>query len=194
MNISVLSLRPTQFALGMREVETKVSHLMSLTHEDLQKYLEAHRVPVVAASGGEFYLIDHHHLARACWESGIMEVKAEKKADLSHLGERDFWKQLQVEGWIYLHDQFGKGPHAPELLPFDVKGMADDPFRSLAWELRQAKGYTKVDRPFSEFRWADFLRKHITIHPSRLGLSQALKLAMELCHHPEAKSLPGYLP
>src|SRR5476651_713504 len=102
---------------------------------------------------------------------GCLRVGAQGRADpfrTDHAGRStpriaaasrilEFWKQLQSEGWIYLHDQFGKGPHAPELLPVDIRGMADDPFRSLAWELRQVKGYTKVDRPFCEFSWANFL-------------------------------------
>ena len=37
----------------------------------------------------------------------------------------------------------------------------DDPFRSLAGELRRAGGFAKDTTLFSEFLWADFLRRRI---------------------------------
>ncbi len=41
-------------------------------------------------------------------------------------------------------------------LPKTVAKLVDDPFRSLAGELRRAGGYAKDAEPFSEFLWADF--------------------------------------
>ena len=46
--------------------------------------------------------------------------------------------------------------------------MEDDPYRSLAGELRTMGGFAKDSSPFSEFLWADFLRPRIkakTIRP-----------------------------
>ena len=43
-----------------------------------------------------------------------------------------------------------------------VAALADDPFRSLAGELRRAGGFAKDTTPFSEFLWADFLRRRIS--------------------------------
>ena len=42
-----------------------------------------------------------------------------------------------------------------------VTDLVDDPFRSLAGELRLAGGYAKDTTPFSEFLWADFLRRRM---------------------------------
>ena len=39
--------------------------------------------------------------------------------------------------------------------------LKDDPFRSLAGALRRAGGFAKDTRPFSEFLWADFLRRRM---------------------------------
>jgi hypothetical protein len=39
--------------------------------------------------------------------------------------------------------------------------LIDDPFRSLAGELRRAGGFAKDTTPFSEFLWADFLRRRV---------------------------------
>lgn len=190
--VVLLDLRPTQFAVGNREVETKARKLAKLTHDDRQAYLHEHPVPVVKAADGHIFLIDHHHLVRAAWESGVKHVTTETREDWSDLPASKFWDKMEKEGWVYLHDQFGKGPHSPDLLPVDVRGLADDPFRSLAWAVREAKGYGKSPVPFCEFRWAEFLRKHILGHPVKSGFEHALQAALELCHKPEAKTLPGY--
>lgn len=193
MKTHVMELKPTQFALGMREVEVKVAKLRKMSGKELDDYLHEHKVPVIQAQGGHLYLIDHHHLVRACWEAHIDHVRVEIKADLSSLSEEKFWEKMKASGWVYLHDQFGKGPHAPQFLPIDVRGLADDPFRSLAWELREKKGFTKSEKPFCEFSWANFLREHIDTHPGRLGYDEALRHALELCHKPEARKLPGFV-
>ena len=46
-------------------------------------------------------------------------------------------------------------------IPKSIEDMADDPFRSLAGALRRKGGYAKDTTPFSEFLWADFLRRRI---------------------------------
>jgi hypothetical protein len=43
-------------------------------------------------------------------------------------------------------------------LPKSVADLVDDPFRSLAGELRRAGGFAKETTTFSEFLWADFFR------------------------------------
>src|SRR5258708_3718861 len=127
--VQVLALRPTQFALGLREVQAKVEKIRALSKDERHEYMHDHSVPVVLAPDAARYLIDHHHLVRAAWESGVIdEVVTELKADLTKLAIDKFWDQMKKQGWVYLHDQFGKGPHPPELLPVDVRGMADDPF------------------------------------------------------------------
>ena len=189
----VLSLRPTQFALGMLEVEVKCTKLRELKHDELKDFLNSHPVPIILAPDGANYIIDHHHLVRAAWEVKITDVTIEKIKDLSHLTHAKFWEEMEKEKWTYLHDQFGKGPHSPEFLPLDVRGLADDPFRSLAWALREKKGYNKTEQPFSEFHWAEFLRKHISFHPIKMGFHKALEEAEKLCHKPEAVNLPGYI-
>jgi hypothetical protein len=191
--VQVLHLRPTQFAVGMREVENKVEKLRSLGHNERHEFLHAHPVPVVLAPDGDQYIIDHHHLVRAAWETGIEGIVTEIRADLAKLRPEQFWEHMKKEGWVYLHDQFGKGPHEPEFLPVDVRGLADDPFRSLAWAVREKKGFDKSPIPFCEFRWSEFFRKHFSAHPMKMGFHNAIDQAIKLCHLPEAKKLPGYI-
>ena len=46
-------------------------------------------------------------------------------------------------------------------IPRSITELVDDPFRSLAGELRRAGGFAKDTTPFSEFIWADFLRRRM---------------------------------
>jgi hypothetical protein len=189
----VSELRPTQIALGMKEVESKVKRLAALKPHELEDYLRDHPVPYVKSPHGELYIIDHHHLVRACWESGIEKVVLELKADLSHMRPEDFWKFMSDSHWIHPYDQFGNGPHSPELLPQNIRGLADDPYRSLAWTIREKGGFKKSEHPFCEFHWADYFRKHIKLGFSRKDFDTAIEEALHACRRPEAKKLPGYV-
>ena len=44
-------------------------------------------------------------------------------------------------------------------IPKSIDALIDDPFRSLAGGLRRVGGFAKDTTPFSEFLWADFLRR-----------------------------------
>ncbi|HXT02081.1 MAG TPA: ParB/Srx family N-terminal domain-containing protein [Elusimicrobiota bacterium] len=193
MKQPLLLLKPTQFALGLREVARKVAHLKELDHDKRREFIHERPVPVVLSAKKRWHIVDHHHHARACWELGIDELHVEVKADLSHLPEPEFWSAMRESRWVHLHDQFGLGPHAPALLPEDIRGLADDPYRSLAWALRHAGAYEKTDAAFSEFKWADFLRKEIEIEHGDEGFAHALSAARSLARSPKCAHLPGFL-
>jgi len=193
MKKPILHLRPTQFALGLREVQRKVAKLKAMGHNERHEYLHARPVPVVFSGKKHWYIVDHHHHARACWEVGIEELPVEVKADLSHLPHGEFWNAMDKARWAHLLDQFGHGPHPPHLLPEDIRGMADDPFRSLAWALRHSGAYTKSELAFSEFKWADFLRRELAVEPGDDGFKEALAAAIAVARSPKAKDLPGFL-
>jgi len=192
MKLPVLQFKPTQFALGLREVSRKAAKLKAMGRDERHEYLHARPVPVVLSSKKHYYLVDHHHHARACWEVGVEELPLEVKADLSHLAHDEFWKAMHEARWVHLHDQFGHGPHEPRLLPEDIRGLADDPYRSLAWALRRAGCYEKSDVAFSEFLWADFLRKEIVVEPGDEGFRNALAAAEQLAHSEKCRRLPGW--
>ncbi len=191
MKVPVLQLKPTQFALGLREVQRKVAELRALGHAERHDYLHARPVAVVLSPLKFWRVVDHHHHVRACWEAGIEELPLDVKGDFSHLTPAEFWPAMEKARWVHLYDQFGSGPHVPRLLPDDVRGMADDPYRSLAWALRHAGDWVKSDVPFAEFLWADFLRREIEITPGDDGFAAALKAARALARDPKTKHLPG---
>ena len=70
--------------------------------------------------------------------------------------------------------------------------MIDDPFRSLAGELRRIGGFAKDTTPFSEFLWADFLRRCMKRKHVERDFSLALKTALKLAKSTEAAYLPGW--
>src|SRR5437879_5712021 len=129
MKHKVLHLRPTQFALGMKEVDYRTAKIKAMKEKELEDYLHERRVPVVRGPRSRIYLVDHHHLIRSCWECGVDEVPIEVKADHEKLGFTEFWEVLREKHWIFPYDQFGQGPHSPANLPENIKGLADDPFR-----------------------------------------------------------------
>ena len=70
--------------------------------------------------------------------------------------------------------------------------LADDPYRSLAGNLRHAGGYAKDLTPFSEFLWADFLRPRIKRKAIEKDFGVALEKAVALAKSSAADYLPGW--
>jgi hypothetical protein len=80
-------------------------------------------------------------------------------AKLGNLEPDAFWFVMDNRNWMHpLDDQGRRRPYKD--LSKSVADLVDDPFRSLAGELRRAGGFAKDTAPFSEFLWseeADFL-------------------------------------
>ncbi|HZZ62182.1 MAG TPA: ParB-like protein [Roseiarcus sp.] len=187
----ILGLRPTQMTLGMHEVYRKRDAWKTKTSQDLEKFLGAHMVPTILGPGGEHFLIDHHHLARALYEEGVKSVFVTVVADLRRLPESHFWNFLDFHGWAHPYDAKGRRrPYSD--LPRTVKGMEDDPYRSLAGEMRNVGGFAKDSTPFSEFLWADFLRPRIKAGAIKADFEVALAEALAMARSGEADYLPGW--
>ncbi len=58
--------------------------------------------------------------------------------------------------------------------------LKDDPFRSLAGELRRVGGFAKDTTPFSEFLWADFLRRSLSRKNVEANFEKSLEKALAL--------------
>src|ERR1041384_4570919 len=64
--IPILSLRPTQMIVGMREVKEKRRRWREYKSKKKQaELLGKHMIPVVLGPDQRHYVVDHHHLARA---------------------------------------------------------------------------------------------------------------------------------
>jgi hypothetical protein len=192
--IPLLNLRPCQFVLGMKEVDSKISAMQKMSAKELDKYCREHVIPAVMGPGKELYIIDHHHFARACWEVKCEDYRINIIKDLSKLTELDFWDEMIKREWVYLQDQFGLGPHSPSSLPADIRCLSDDPYRSLVWALVDAGSIKKQTTPFFEFKWGAFFRMHLDLclH-SKSDFKRAIKLATKFAKSKAADHLPGYI-
>ena len=156
----ITDLRPPQISVGMREVEDKRHRWREKVAGKEKEFLQSHVVPVVTGPKGRHYIIDHHHLVRALHEEGVKTVYVTPVVDLSRVEKDAFWVVLNSRGRMHPFDDQGqRRPY--EEIPKSVTGLVDDPFRSLAGELRRQGEFAKDTTPFNEFLWADFLRRRI---------------------------------
>lgn len=187
----VADLRPTQMTVGLREVDEKRRQWRARVEKDGPQFLGRHMIPVLRGPKRRFYVIDHHHLARALQLEGVEQVAVNVIADLSHLKPDEFWTFCDNRAWCHPYDAEG-ARQAFARIPKSLDKLADDPFRSLAGELRRAGGYSKETTPFSEFIWADFLRRRVKRRLVEDDFSAALEKALALAKAPGASHLPGW--
>ena len=221
--LRVKDLSPTQFAVGKAEVAVRTARLRKKYNKDpgkLHDYLRTRPVPILVR-GRKFFLVDHHHLVRALYDALHPErgkdicVYVKVLGNASTLEETYFWKTMHEHNWVYLFDRAGGGPQQPATLPKHIKDLDFDPYRSLAWIVREHHGYTKNNAPFSEFQWANFFRTRILLDQDILagkhtfddfafevdahgkleltddGL-EVIEEALFLAATDEARGLPGY--
>lgn len=189
--VPIADLRPTQITIGLREVAERRKHWRTLKEQKESAFLGTHMIPVVVGPKHRYYVIDHHHLALALMEEGLKEIFVLPTAHLDGLATESFWTFLDNRGWMHPFDARGRRRSYDEI-PHSLHDMVDDPFRSLAGELRRAGGYAKDTTPFSEFLWADFLRRRIKGRRVKDDFPAALREALKLAKSREAGYLPGW--
>jgi hypothetical protein len=91
--------------------------------------------------------------------------------------------------WVYPY-AFGKRYDYCDL-PKSIDRLEDDPFRSLAGELRSAGGFSKETAPFSEFLWAIHLRHRMDRKNVERDFEWALEKALQLAKQTGANYLFG---
>jgi hypothetical protein len=197
--VSLAALRPTQMTVGRREVEAKRKHWREQVagvegkgaESKGAEFLGAHMIPAVLGPKGHLYVVDHHHLALALLEEGVVHVLVSTLADLSHLEKDAFWFVMAHKTWMHAYDEKGR-PRTWKDLPGRLEQLVDDPYRSLAGELRRVGGYAKDMSLYSEFLWADYLRRHIPRSVVRRNFDDALEQALDLARKDQAQYLPGW--
>jgi len=190
--VRLTELRPTQITVGKREVEARRAHWRGLAGgKKREVFLQKHLIPVILGAGERHYIIDHHHLVLALHEEGLEEMYVTVRADLSALDKRTFWFVLDQRNWMHPFDASGLR-RSYDKIPKRVDRMADDPYRSLAGELRRRGGFAKDTTPYSEFLWADFLRRQIKRREVEKDFKRALRTALELAKSKSADYLPGW--
>jgi hypothetical protein len=190
-SVAISDLRPTQITVGMREVNAKRNRWREMKVEKGAKFLGTHVIPVILGPKNRHYVIDHHHLARALHEEGVKNVMVTVVSNLSLLESDAFWVVLDNRNWMHPFNDEGRRCGYKDI-PKSLNDLIDDPFRSLAGELRRAGGFAKDTTPFSEFLWADFLRRRIKRKLVDKDFDRALEAAMKLAKSQDAIYLPGW--
>jgi hypothetical protein len=190
--VQIADLRPTQITVGMREVEAKRQRWREKGGgKKGAEYLAKHLVPVIMGPKKHLYVLDHHHLARALHEEGVKDVLVTVIANLSSLEKDAFWVFLDHRAWLHPFDAQGRRRDYIDI-PKSVSDLVDDPFRSLAGELRRIGGFAKDTTVFSEFLWADALRRRMKRKLLDDDFEHALEEAMQFAKSKAADYLPGW--
>ena len=184
-------LRPTQMTVGMREVARKQLEWSERSAAGEMDYLSRHLLPAVLGPKNRPWIIDNHHLAVALHGAGQREVLVRIVADFSHLPRRQFLTVMDNRNWLHPFDAGGRR-HPVDDLPRRIGKLTDDPYRSLAGALRRAGGYAKDDTPYSEFLWADFLRRRIKPGLLADNFDAAVERALKIARQRDAAYLPGW--
>jgi hypothetical protein len=189
--VTIADLRPTQITVGMREVMAKRQRWRETGTTKGRKFLGRHMIPVILGPKRRHYVIDHHHLALALHEEGVSELAVTVVANLSGLESDEFWTMMDNRQWMHPFDAKGHRRHYDDI-PKSVTAMVDDPYRSLAGELRRAGGFAKDTTPFSEFVWAAFLRRRVKQKMVEQDFDRAMEMALKLAKSGDADYLPGW--
>jgi hypothetical protein len=193
--VPIEALRPTQITVGYREVREKRREWRQRAkdHGDkkLGQYLGRHMIPVVRGPKDEAYVIDHHHLCRALLDEGVEDISVNVVLDLSALKAPEFWTYMDNRALCHPYDAAGQRLGF-KTIPARIADLEDDPYRSLAGELRRAGGFAKDTTPFSEFIWADFLRRRVKRKLVEEDFGSALTRALKLARAEAAGHLPGW--
>lgn len=205
---SIDMIHPTQCTVGYAEVAVKMEELAKYEKNDeLTKYLKSKEIPCVLGPDNIIYITDHHHMGLALtilaaeWqEENPKKVKEENPFtkctftisydfSKSKLPIKEFFKVLDSLSLTHRYDVHGQ----PSLdIPKRLIDLKNDHYRSLAGFVRKSGGYKKIDKPYLEFEWADFLRKHITIAEIENDMKEAVTRGVQLCLSEKAKDLPGW--
>jgi hypothetical protein len=189
--VAVSRLRPTQVTVGLREVISKRRRYRAAIAAGGVVLLQQHGVPIVIGPEGQPYALDRHHGLCALMAEGVFEIPVNPLDDLSNLSQEAFWSTLDARGWCHPYGADGQRLDYNRI-PISIADLRDDPYRSLASALRRSGGFDKVRAPFSEFAWADFLRRRLDRTLLDRDFNEALRIAAQIAHGDGPRRLPGW--
>ena len=97
-------IKPTQATVGMYEVQLKREEWKSLKKSERKELIATHWFPSVIGPGGEYYIVDHHHLGVALHLEEHESVQLTVLKDLSWLSEETFWKTMEFSKLAHPYD------------------------------------------------------------------------------------------
>lgn len=212
--LHVDDLRPTQFAVGSVAVTCKAQNISEKSKKKLKKYLENEKrwIPAVVGPDGHFYMTDHHHLSTALYRAvssrwgnkdKILTVKIIDNFTDKDVSWGEFWDAMQKAHRSYNYDNKGVPDMNFALLPTNVGGLLNDPYRTLSRWVRESCGYVKAGKEqcdgirtdhehqapfFMEFYWGDFFRQKLPLTVKDLAVCKAIPYS-ETCLEDEVPQL-----
>jgi hypothetical protein len=191
ISANLSELRPTQAAVGFLEITEKRKEWAKLPKKKRKAMLLTHVFPCVIGPKRRYYVIDHHHLGVALIDEGVDTAWVAVIDDLSWLRPSVFWRTLEFRRWTHPYDEKGRRVDFEDI-PKRLTSLHDDPYRSLAGLIRLAGGFAKVDEPFAEFLWADFLRANIPLSLLENSIAKSVNRGIKLARQIDARYLPGW--
>jgi len=189
--VLVKDLRPTQMTIGFKEVQRKRESWAKLNKKKRRAAMEEFFFPAVIGPRNAYFVLDRHHAAVALIKEGAEDVQVGVVKDLSSLEEMEFWIYLDHLSWVHPYDQKGKRRSLKDM-PSSLSDLRDDPYRSLAGDVRDLGGFAKADAPFLEFLWTNYFRANVGADLVKSHYAKAVKRALQLAHSSEARYLPGW--
>ena len=121
---------------------------------------------------------------------------AEVIQNWSSFSYKDFWQEMISENYIWMFDENGQEFYDPSKLPSSLSDMRDDPYRSLAWVVRERGGFDNSNVPYAELMWANFFRSlvRVGIDSSDEEFEEAADIGVKLARSESASHLPGFKP
>jgi hypothetical protein len=177
--------------VGFKEVAKKRKSWAKLDPADRREAMSQQLFPAIEGPKKTFYILDHHHTAAALVQEKSECVLVGVVKDLSALEMSSFWIFLDHYSWVHPYDETGTRREFTEI-PDTFEDLSDDPYRSLAGEVRDAGGFAKSDAPFLEFLWANHFRSAIPFKLIQHDPKKAIARALALARSPKSDFLPGW--
>lgn len=190
VEVAIADFAPTQMTVGFREVAHKRGRYHDASPRERRAMIRQRPAPIVLGPGGRPFLLDRHHWICALTAEGVAAAPAVVADDFRGHAPAHFWRALEVRGWCRPVDAEG-GRQAFDRMPATLDHLQDDPFRSLASALRRRGGLTKAEAPFSEFAWADVLRRRLDRTALADDFEATVEAALRLLAPERLAAAPG---
>lgn len=191
LEVELKRLRPTQMTVGFEEVDKKRKSWSAMKSKEQRQAMREELFPVVKGPADSFYILDHHHTAAALIKEKTHCVQVGIVKHLSALDPDSFWIFLDHYSWVHPYDATGVRCDLKDI-PDSFENLRDDPYRSLAGEVRDAGGFSKSGAPFLEFLWANYFREAVDSKLLAGYKKKAVKLALKLAKSDKSAHLPGW--
>jgi hypothetical protein len=194
IDASVRQLRPTQISVAMARVAQARAQIRgAVLRRQLQDFLTWRLVSGVLGPAGAVFVTDEHHIARALADEGVATCIVVIHQDLSHVLPDRFWIAMERLGLVHPVDCAGRR-RAFGAIPRHLAQLEDDPYRSLALNVRDNGGCKEWGAAPAEILWANFLRTRVPARVLAGDEREALRMALSHARSEAARRLPGWKP